>query len=514
MRLDFPRALARLSPPALLLGLSVGLSGCANTSGISPQALLRDALSLGLPSPNASAAPVAAAPAGAASAALAPAPTPVAVSLWWQAFGDEQLNRLVDEALRNNPSFKLAQARVAKAQAALDFATTKSAPQVEGSLSATSQLYSAHGLVPASLAGKVSDSGTLQVAGSWELDLFGRNRVALDAAIGNARASQADVEAARMLLASNVVRAYVQLARQNDQLSVAQQALAQRQQVLRLVQQRVNAGLDSALEQAQSQAALPEAQLQIEMLQEQITLLRQTLVALLGQPQSAPVLKLPTLASLSTVTVAQRLPADLLGRRPDIAAARWRVEAASQELGSARLQFYPNINLVAFAGLSSIGLDKLLSADSQQWGVTPAISLPLFQESRLRANLRGKAADVDAAIESYNAVLVDAVRDVADQLASAQAIQGQQVQQRAALASAQLAYDFAKQRYEAGLSNYLSVLNAEVAVLSQRRQGVDLAARALDTQAGLMRALGGGYHAELPLAQSARDNKSSLTAPL
>ena len=505
MRLDIPRALALLSPPALLLGLSVGLSGCASTTGISPQALLRDALSLGLPAPAAAAS---------ASTVSAPAPTPAVASPWWQAFGDAQLNGLVDEALRNNPSFKLAQARVAKAQAALDFTDANSAPQVAGSLSATRQLYSAHGLVPASLAGKVSDSGTVQVAGSWELDLFGRNRVALDAAIGNARASQADLEAARMLLASNVVRAYVQLARLNEQLSVAQLALTQRQQVLRLVQQRVNAGLDSALEQAQSQAALPEAQLQIEMLHEQLSLVRQTLLALLGQPQTAPALKLPTLANFTSVAGVQRLPADLLGRRPDIAAARWRVEAASQDMGSARLQFYPNINLVAFAGLSSIGLDKLLSADSQQWGVTPAISLPLFQESRLRANLRGKAADLDAAIEGYNAVLVDAVRDVADQLASAQAIENQQVQQRAALASAQLAFDYAKQRYEASLSNYLSVLSAEVAVHNQRRQGVDLAARVLDTQVGLMRALGGGYQAELPLAQSARDSKSSLTAPL
>ena len=511
MRLDIPHALARLSAPTLLLLIAVGVTGCASPIGISPQALLRDALSLGLPAP----APVSPlAPTPSTHAVPASGDTPASTATWWQAFGDAQLNRLVDEALQNNPGFKLAQARVAKAQAVLAYTDANSAPQVAASMSATRQLYSAHGLVPAAMAGKVSDSGTLQVASSWEIDLFGRNRIALDAAIGNVRAIQADRDAARMLLASNVVRTYVQMARLNDQLSVANQTLAQRSQVLRLVQQRVNAGLDSALEQAQSQAALPEAQFQIEVLQEQITLLRHTLSALLGQPKVAPTLELPTLAGISTLAGINTLPADLLGRRPDIAAARWRVEAATQEMGSARLQFYPNINLVAFAGLSSIGLNNLLTTDSQQWGVTPAISLPLFQESRLRANLRGKTADVDAAIESYNAVLVDAVRDVAEQLTSIQAIQRQQVQQRAAQASTQLAYDFAKQRYEAGLSNYLSVLTAEVAVLTQRRQRVDLAARALETQVGLMRALGGGYQAELPVDQSALEIKSPTLAPL
>ena len=509
MRLDISRALAQLTALSLLLLVAVGLTGCASSSGISPQALLRDALSLGL-----------SAPAVVSAAAPATLSTPVTVatpgmsSPWWQAFGDAQLNRLVDEALQNNPGFKLAQARVAKAQAALDLTDTLGAPQVAGSMSATRQQYSAHGLVPASLAGKVSDSGTVQIASSWEIDLFGRNRVVLDAAIGNVRAMQADREAARMLLASNVVRTYVQLARLNAQLTVAQQTLAQRSQVLRLVQQRVSAGLDSALELAQSQSALPEAQFQIEVLQEQVTLLRHSLSALLGQPKVAPKMELPTLAGFSTLTATNTLPADLLGRRPDIAAARWRVEAATQDMGTARLQFYPNINLMAFAGLSSIGLNNLLTSDSQQWGVTPAISLPLFQESRLRANLRGKAADLDAAIESYNAVLVDAVRDVADQLTSIGAIQSQQVQQREAQAATQRAYDIAKQRYEAGLSNYLSVLTAEVAVLTQQRQAVDLAARALDTQVGLMRALGGGYQAELPLVQSTLDNKSLTLAPL
>ena len=121
-----------------------------------------------------------------------------------------------------------------------------------------------------------------------------------------------------------------------------------------------------------------------------------------------------------------QLPADLLGQRADIAAARWRVEAAGHDVKNAKTQFYPNINLVAFAGLSSIGLGRLLDAGSQQWGVGPAIRLPIFEGGRLRANLRGKTADLDAAVESYNAAVLDAIHETADQIASAQSIARQQ----------------------------------------------------------------------------------------
>jgi NodT family efflux transporter outer membrane factor (OMF) lipoprotein len=191
--------------------------------------------------------------------------------------------------------------------------------------------------------------------------------------------------------------------------------------------------------------------------------------------------------------LAPVIPADLLGRRADIAAARWRVEASSSDVANAKTQFYPNINLVAFAGFSSIGLGNLLNSGSQQWGVGPAVRLPIFEAGRLRANLRGKTADLDAAVESYNAAVIDAVRDVADQVASSQAIVRQQLEQRAAQDAAESAYDIAVQRYKAGLGNYLNVLTAETSVLAQRRLAVDLAGRALDTQVALIRALGGGY---------------------
>jgi NodT family efflux transporter outer membrane factor (OMF) lipoprotein len=187
------------------------------------------------------------------------------------------------------------------------------------------------------------------------------------------------------------------------------------------------------------------------------------------------------------------ISSNLLGQRADIAAARWRAQAADQSVSGARAQFYPNINLAAFAGLSSIGLDKLLQSGSQQWGVGPALSLPLFDSGRLRANLGGKTAERDAAVESYNSTVINAVHEVADQLTSAQAVAKQQAEQALAEAAAQEAYAGAQQRWRSGLYNALQVLNAESALLVQRRLAVDLRTRSLQNQVALARALGGGF---------------------
>ena len=174
-------------------------------------------------------------------------------------------------------------------------------------------------------------------------------------------------------------------------------------------------------------------------------------------------------------------------------AARWRVEAADRSIAAAKAQFYPDINLTAFVGLSSVGLGNFLQGNARQWGVGPALSLPIFDAGRLRANLAGTSADYDAAVEGYNQAVINAVHDVADQIAAVQSAYAQLPQQQQAAAAAQSALDIANQRYAAGLSTYLSVLAAETNVLAQRRATVDITARVLSGNAALAQALGGGY---------------------
>lgn len=467
---------------AVALASALLLAGCADMAGIGSHATLRDAASLGLSTPTA-----------VPAASLNPAEGVDAH--WWTAFGDAQLNALIEQALEGNPNLQVARARLSRAKASADVVSAGDKPQLTGAFDGTRQRFSENYIYPSPLGGSIQETGNLQLNGSWELDFFGKNRSALDTAIGAANAAAADEQAARVMLAANVARGYVQWARLVDQLTVAKRTLAQRDETLKLVRDRVSAGLDTRLELRQSEGGLPEARQQIEALNEQIQLAQHALDALVSKPNTTQALIPPALEAIKNIALQPNIPADLLGRRADIVAARFRVEAATSDVANAKTQFYPNVNLVAFAGYQSIGFGSLLKSGSQQWGVGPAIRLPIFEGGRLRANLRGKAADLDAAIESYNATVLDALRDVADQVASAQSITRQQTEQRQAQTAAEGAYDIAVQRYRAGLGNYLNVLTAETAVLAQRRLAVDLAARALDTQVALARSLGGGYAA-------------------
>jgi NodT family efflux transporter outer membrane factor (OMF) lipoprotein len=412
---------------------------------------------------------------------------------WWQRFGDPALDRLVEQALAGQPSLQAAAARVARANAGVAATQAANGPQLTLGADLTRQRYTETGLVPPPIAGSQRTSATLQAMGSWELDFFGRHEAALQSAIGQQRAAQAEFAAARVLLASRVTQAYVGLARLHDQRRVAESALAQREAMLQLTRQRVAGGVDTQVELRQAEAAVPEVRQQIEALDEQITLARHQLATLSGQAPQALAGLTPALQPLHADPLPAQLGADLLGRRPDVAAARWRIEAAAQDVQGARAAFYPNVNLAGFIGLSSLGLDRLFSLDSANAGFGPALRLPLFDSGRLRAQLKGREADVDAAIAAYNGAVLDAAREVADAAASLRSIDQQQAEQARAQAAAESAYDFAQQRYRAGLGTYLTVLSAETSVLAQRRLGADLKARALDTRVALMRALGGGW---------------------
>jgi NodT family efflux transporter outer membrane factor (OMF) lipoprotein len=450
----------------------MALAGCVSPRGIDSKAVLASPATLGAEGP-ATAAPV--------------------IVDWWRGFDDPVLAELIARATAGNPSLRVAAARAARASANVAAAHANEGPQLSGQLDASRQLFSENSFYPPPLAGTEQNTATAQLNGSWELDFFGRNRAQLDSAIGAERASVADADAARVLLAVNVARTYVQLARAVEQRAVLERALAQREEVFTLTRQRVSAGIDTAVELRQSEGARPETRQQIEVAEEQIALARHALAALVGEPPQRFETLTPSLSTLHPIAVPELIPVDLVGRRADIVAARWRVEAATGDVAAQRAQFYPNVNLVAFVGLSTLGLEKLVNAGSEQYGIGPAIRLPIFDAGRLRAGLRGRTADLDVAVETYNATLVDAIHDVADQISSTRSVVRQQSEQTAAQASAEAAYDLATQRYRAGLGGYLTVLNAESNVIAQRRLTTDLRARAIDSQMLLVRALGGGY---------------------
>ena len=448
------------------------LGGCANSGGITTQAQALQAGALGLD-------------------ASVPSSTPALAADWWIGLGDPTLTGLIERAITANPGLKVAQARISRAQAAVSGARSADGPQVNGGLDLSRQHFTATGIYPPPLGGGNWTLATAQIGASWEFDFFGRNRAAIDAAVGVQRANFADAQAARVLLASQVARSYVQLGRAFEQRALLLRSLQQRDEMLALIRQRVQGGLDTKVELRQGEGALPEVRQQIEQLDEQIALIRHALAALTGQAPGA--LDGLSPGAVRAMALPAAVPADLLARRADVAAARWRVQAAGSDRDSAKAQFYPNINLSAFVGLSSLGLDRLVKSGSEQYGGGPALHLPIFDSGRLRANLSVKTADLDAAVESYNSAVLDALRDAADQISSLRSIAAQQAQQAQTQAAAESAYELATERYRAGLGNQLTVLSAETAVLTQRRLAAELRARALDTQIALVRALGGGY---------------------
>ena len=465
------RQTRRIAPAIVAIALAATLAACATPGHVAPQAKPVDIPAV-LPRPAA----------------------PLAIDdTWWTAYGDATLDALVARGLSGNPSLAVVRTRVERASAAVGEADAQRQPRVDANADATRERFTGTGLVSPRVAGSSQTIADLGLRGSWEIDVFGKHRALLDAAIGSQRAADADFQAARVLLAANIVHQYVQLARLVDQRAILARTLAQREEVLALVRQRVDAGLDTAVELRQGEGAVPEIRVALDQADEQAEIARDALAALTGQGPDALRGLSPRLAVVKAVPLPDDIPADLLGRRADITAARWRVEAATRDLKAARAEFYPSVNLLAFAGFSSIGLDSLLHADSRQLGVGPAISLPIFDAGRLRANYKAKSSDVDGAVETYNAAVIEALRDAADALASVRHVDVQRTEQARALDSAEQAYDLAAQRYGNGLGSYLTVLAAETNVLAQRRVDADLKARALDSQAQLARALGGGY---------------------
>lgn len=483
-RHTFPRGRSALAAAAL--GTALLLNGCASTGGIAPTGKLMQPQQLG----------------------LQPAQTAFPTAQWWTAFHDPELDRLVAQALADNPNLQVAKARLAQADAATQGARSALRPKLSAGVTSTREQFSAQYIYPPPYGGSWFTDNEAQLQGSWELDFFGRNRQILDAAIGSAHAAAAQEQAARVLLASNVVAAYIDLARLIALEDVDTQTLQQRQNIYKLVSDRVKAGLETTVQERQAQAEVPQIRLQREQASVQIVQARNRIAALIGAgPQSTAHLS-PRLDALPDVALPETIPAELVGRRADVVAARWQVQAALHGVKAARAAFYPNINLTAFAGFQALGFSHFLTTDSQVLGVGPALTLPIFEGGALRAQLRGKAAEADAAIAQYNATLVDAVREAADAIAARQSIGKQIVQQQDALAAATDAQSLVDKRYRAGLSNYLTVLTVEGSVLRLQQAGVNLKAQALADNVALIRALGGGFAPqelpEQPVAAQAR----------
>ncbi len=488
---DMPRVLSAGTMALAVASAAVlMLAGCASMGHQTPPVAMHGADAMGLPAAQ---------------------QTTAVDAQWWHQFGDARLDDLVAKALAGSPNLGAAAARVVRAQAVVDSARGAELPHVDFDAAVKRELLSRNGLFPPPYGGSIFNQSNATFGLKWDADLFGRQKADIEAALGSERAARADADVAAQQIATQVVRTYFSLARLESQRVVVQRTYDQRKQMLSLISQRVGAGLDTVVEQKQGEGALPDTLAQIESLDEQIDLTRHMLAALTAQPMEALATLAPTLDTLHVSPQPPVLGADLIARRPDVAAAMARVEAAEQQVKSQRTQFYPDINFSAGLGLDSISLDHFLELPSKAWSFGPALHLPIFEGGQLRAQLKGKGADRDAAIQAYNQQVIDAVHEAADAATSAASIGRQLTLQRQALEASTASYDFSQKRYGQGLGNALIVLNAETQMLAERRLEVDLEYRALDVQAQLMKALGGGWTAGIASTPPAAAASAPMT---
>ena len=460
------------------------LAGCADMGNVKPQAVALDSARLN--------------PGKAIAAASGDTNWPD--EHWWEALHDEQLNRLLKAALDDSPTLRAAAARVRQAEALAGVATAGTLPRVDAAASADRELYSAHSTIPAPLAGNYAWKNTAALSASYDLDLWGRNRDELAAALDEVRMASAESQMARLTLETAVVRSYIQLSLAYALQDSVADNLAQRQRILDITRRRKDAGLSSDIDVTSIETTLPAGRREQEQIGESIALLRNQLAALIGKgPGDGDAIARPMLAleDAGGATVPASLPAELVGRRPDIAAQRWRIQAAEARIAGAKAGFYPNINLAAFVGLQSLGFSRFLDSGSAIRGVTPAISLPIFDGGRLRSQLRNHTALRDGAVEQYNATVVQAMADVANAVVRIASVQQQDGLARRALDSARRQQQLAERAYQAGMTDSLNVINAQIVLLNERQQMAQVASKQLDNYALLMAALGGGIKLDL-----------------
>lgn len=472
-----------LRSAASSLALGLLLASCASTRGLEPKAHALDGDTL---SSNRSL----------AEHKLSAADFPR--QDWWTALGDAQLDALIDEALQGNPSLDAADARLRKAQAQAGLADAARKPTVTAS-GQYSGVQLPETLLPPPEGGSYMGSTVLMLNFKYDLDLWGGKRAQWEAAVGQAKAAEVDAQAARLTLSSNIARAYVNLAQAYTALDVANDEHDRATHLYSLGQQRVKAGLDNQLQLRQAESTIASAEQQAQAAQQQIDAARTAIAALMGQgPDRGLDITRPQVLQAGIAGIPDVLPSELLGHRPDVVAARWRVEAASRGIDASKASFKPSINLSAIVGLASGGLSDLFSSDALLGLGGPAISLPIFDSERLRGQLDASDADYDLAVANYNQTLVGALHEVTDALQAARSLEQQIDASKRARAAAQSAWDLAQSRYRAGLGTQLDVLSAQRPLLQLDQQIAMLQAQRLNAAVDLDRALGGGLVLQQP----------------
>lgn len=421
---------------------------------------------------------------------------------WWTAYGDPQLDTLIQMGLAGNPGLAVAEARVRAAQAEVDVQHSALLPHINGS----AQVMRARigdKLAPEPIGGSTHNIAIAGANLDWDLDLFGRQRSAVRQAAASVDAARLDTASARLALSVSIAQAYVGLARSERLITVADGFVQTRQDSLRYVQSRIKNQLASQFQLKQAETLLAEAEQARTRATRQRDLLVHALAALVGRGADFyPQITKPTLALDRPPTVPDLLPADLLGRRPDLLAGQARIEVAVQGRKVARAAFLPDINITALAGLASVGLSNFFTGGAGSFSGGAALSLPIFEGGRLRAQYRGATADLDGAVASYNDAVLGAVRESADAITRVRSADEDLTEQGRVVQGLRDTVRLDQVRVQTGLGSQLDAIDSGFRLLEAEQTLVNLQADSLTSRIQLVAALGGGFDPTRPLASA------------
>ncbi|MDK4546526.1 efflux transporter outer membrane subunit [Kingella kingae] len=419
---------------------------------------------------------------------------------WWQAYQDAQLNRLIEQALQQSPDLQMVAARIRQAQAAHGLAQSQQGVQAALKANGAGLLHYSPDDKTAPIPAAVQDAighdiayGSLQLNAQWTWDLWGKQKAQTAAALGQVQARQYEWAAARLAIAQAVAQHYWQWQTLRQQASYIEQRIAIKQKQESLLQQRIRVGLMPASQAYPIAAAKRQLQAALRQMQQRAEQTLHALAALSGKtPNDLPTLQASHLASVPTLP-SDTLTADLLGKRPDIAAQREAILARNQLIKAARADFYPNIRISALAGLSELKIGNLPTSANLMAGLLPSVSLPIFTSGALQANLAQKHAEFDEQVAQYNQTVYQSLRQAADVLvAYEQSAQAYRLQQEST-AIAQRAAQAATRRHRAGLDNGLNQLAAQDEVLVAQSQQLDAQAQQNAAWINTNVVLGGGW---------------------
>lgn len=415
---------------------------------------------------------------------------------WWDGLGDPHLSRLIEEAAANNLDLKLAQARLREARARRGVSAANRFPTLNASAGANRSRSSEEmGLG----GGKMSETYSAQFDASWELDVFGGKRRALEAAEASLEASREDMREVQVSLLAEAALNYVELRSYQARLAIAQSNLASQTETWQISRWRHEAGLTTQLDEDQARLNLEQTRSQIYTLQTGLEQSKNRLAVLLGRkPGELTELETPAAIPLIPVEVAVGIPADTLRNRPDLRRAERQLAAATAQVGVAAAALYPNFSLSGTLGLQALSSTNLLQSSARMFSVAANAGWVLFDAGRIRQNIEVQNALQEQALIRYESAVLGALRDVENALVAYAEEQNRRVALADAVQAAQSAAGLAASQYAAGLIDFQAVLDTQRSLLNLQDQLSQSDAAVASNLARLYKTLGGGWTTESP----------------